>query len=611
MEKCELGFRKSESGALFSVWAPHADSVSVIGDFNKWDSKASPLKLQKDGVWSGAIDGVEYGQEYRYSIVNGDDEFTRVDPYAIEVTNSVGNAICSDLNFDWGDADKVPVDVKRAVIYELHIGTFNRKDKDLPGNFDDAIEALDHLKSLGINAIELMPVAEFAGDLSWGYNPAHPFAVEQVYGGPLALKRFVKACHERKISVIADVVYNHFGPSDLSLWQFDGWSENGKGGIYFYNDWRSTTPWGDTRPDYGRREVRQYITDNARFWLEEYKVDGLRFDMTLFIRHVSGNSDPSGEIPEGWSLTQDVNRMVSEEYPDAITIAEDLQNNEWLTKSVDDGGAGFTIQWDAKFVHPVRHIAIASNDNDRNMDELSSSLRHTYNGDAFQRVVYSESHDEVANGKARVPYEIDSDHSDSFYARKRTLLAIGLVLTAPGVPMFFQGQEFLEDGWFTDTVELDWAKREKYPGVMNFFKDLIKLRLSLSDGLPELRTANIDVTYTHNNDSLLVFRRWDDESGSQSIIAINFSNVPREDFVMPVPDAGLWKCIFNSDRLRYGKDFSDLRNVNIDNDSDDEHVSNVKLGPYSMLIYHCVGEGQLDDGIVQPTSNKEVVQGAT
>jgi hypothetical protein len=161
-----------------------------------------------------------------------------------------------------GDDFKMPPH-NELVIYELHIGTFRRTSPDKPGTFDDAIGGLDHLKRLGVNAVEVMPIAEFAGDLSWGYNPALPFAIGQAYGGADGFKRFVKAAHERGIAVILDVVYNHFGPSDLHLWQFDGWSENGLGGIYFYNDDRANTPWGQTRPDYGRPEVRQYIRDNA------------------------------------------------------------------------------------------------------------------------------------------------------------------------------------------------------------------------------------------------------------------------------------------------------------------------------------------------------------
>jgi 1,4-alpha-glucan branching enzyme len=146
----------------------------------------------------------------------------------------------------------------------LHVGTFNDDAFSQPGQFSSVTARLDHLKRLGINAIQIMPVGEFAGNRSWGYNPSHIFAVESDYGGSLGLKRFIQQAHQAGIAVILDVVFNHFGPSDLDLWQFDGWSENDKGGIYFYNDHRAHTPWGETRPDYGRGEVRQYILDNVR-----------------------------------------------------------------------------------------------------------------------------------------------------------------------------------------------------------------------------------------------------------------------------------------------------------------------------------------------------------
>lgn len=151
----------------------------------------------------------------------------------------------------------------RSSFTRWHIGTFNVKEEGQPGTLDSAIEKLPYLNNLGINAVEVMPVMEFSGDFSWGYNPSNPFAVESIYGGPDAFKRFVKAAHEHGIAIIVDVVYNHFAPSDLDLWQFHGWSENEKGEIYFYNDHRSSTPWGDTRPNYGRGEVRQYLRDHA------------------------------------------------------------------------------------------------------------------------------------------------------------------------------------------------------------------------------------------------------------------------------------------------------------------------------------------------------------
>jgi len=192
------------------------------------------------------------------------------------VTNSVGHGIIYDHGaFDWEGDDFHLAGHHELVIYELHIGSFYTRTDEV-GTLELAMDKFDHLVRLGVNVVQVMPIAEFAGDYSWGYNPAHIFAVESAYGGPDAFKTFVKEAHRRGLAVVLDVVYNHFGPSDLDLWQFDGWSENDKGGIYFYNDARSVTPWGDTRPDYGREEVRRFIHDNAMMWLHDYHVDGLR-----------------------------------------------------------------------------------------------------------------------------------------------------------------------------------------------------------------------------------------------------------------------------------------------------------------------------------------------
>ena len=248
------------------------------------------------------------GDEYRFLIRNGETVLSRIDPYARAVTTSVGNGIVVDPTHDWEGGGFEARSWNELVIYEMHVGTFHRPDEETAGTFADAIEKLGHLKRLGVNAVQIMPAAEFAGGISWGYNPAHIFAVESTYGGPEGFKAFIKAAHQSGIAVILDVVYNHFGPSDLDLWQFDGWSENDRGGIYFYNDWRSDTPWGDTRPDYGRSEVRQFIRDNALYWLEEYHLDGLRFDSTLHIRSVRGDEGDEGDaLEEGWSLLQWIN----------------------------------------------------------------------------------------------------------------------------------------------------------------------------------------------------------------------------------------------------------------------------------------------------------------
>ena len=452
-------------GVAFRVWAPNARRVSVIGSFNDWDGAKHPMQAEENGHWYADVAEAHVGDQYRYLLTTSKGEFKRIDPYAREVTSSVGNATVHDPSFDWEGDDFHLAARNELVIYELHVGTFNdEEDDNLPGKFASVSARLRHLKKLGVNAIEIMPVAQFAGVRSWGYNPAHIFSVELAYGGPLAFKKFVKRAHRHGIAVILDVVYNHLGPSDLDLWQFDGWSENNRGGIYFYNDDRAHTPWGDTRPDYGRNEVRQYIFDNVFMWLEEYHVDGLRFDGTAYIHSFPG---PGGkDLPAGWSLMQWINRQVAEKFPGRITIAEDHQNNKWLTKDVGAGGAGFGSQWCAKFVHPIRQAVITSDDEQRSLSAIRDALCYRYNDDAFERVIYSESHDEVANGRARVPHEVSPKDAKGWYSQKRSTLAAAMVFTAPGIPMLFQGQEFLEGNWFRDTVPVDWDQRDEFHGIV-------------------------------------------------------------------------------------------------------------------------------------------------
>ena len=328
-----MGSTLGTHGVAFRVWAPHAQKVSVIGSFNDWDGTKHPMHGEENGYWYANVAEAHAGDQYRFLLTTPKGEFKRIDPYAREVTSSVGNALVHDVSFDWQGDDFHLAPRNELVIYELHVGTFNdQADVNHPGKFSTVSARLGYLKDLGVNAIEVMPVGEFAGERSWGYNPAQIFSVETVYGGPLAFKQFVKRAHQEGIAVILDVVYNHLGPSDLDLWQFDGWSENNHGGIYFYNDDRANTPWGQTRPDYGRGEVRQYLLDNALMWLEEYHVDGLRFDCTEFIRSVNGSDDQN--LPDGWSLLQWINSEIARRYPGRITIAEDLQNNKWLTKDV-------------------------------------------------------------------------------------------------------------------------------------------------------------------------------------------------------------------------------------------------------------------------------------
>jgi 1,4-alpha-glucan branching enzyme len=571
-------------GVAFRVWAPFAPQVFVAGAFNQWSATANPFASEGNGYWSVEVPGAKVGDEYQFVIPAGTDKLWHKNPYASAVVSSSGNAVIHDPDFDWtGDAFTMPP-WNELVIYEMHVGTFNDTNLRGPGTFDGVSAKLPYLQELGINAIEIMPVSEYSTDYSWGYNPADPFSVESAIGGPQGLYTFIKAAHAHGIAVIVDVVYNHFGPGDLDLWRFDGWfSADHDGGIYFYDNSRGRTDWGP-RPDYGRGEVRQYIRDNALFWLNKYRADGLRFDSVVSIRNFG-----QGELPQGWSLMQWINDEIRASQPWKITIAEDLQNNGWITKNTGAGGVGFGTQWDAGFVHPVRRAIIAGNDADRDIWAVRDALYNSYNGAAFQRVVYTESHDEVANGNQRVPEEIWPGNAGSWYSRKRSTLGAALVFTAPAIPMIFQGQEFLEDGFFRDTVPIDWTRLNAYPGINLLYRDLIRLRRNWFNQTGGLKGQHINVHHVNNTDKLLAYHRWENGGAGDDVVVIaNFAHGGYQSYRVGFPRGGIWRVRFNSDWQGYGADYSNQLGYDTEATPDAcdgmPFGANVGIGAYSVLI---------------------------
>jgi 1,4-alpha-glucan branching enzyme len=588
-----MGALPFAGGTTFRVWAPHAQAVFVTGSFDDWAGDRHALVRDDGGdadTWSADVPGVEPGAEYRFTIRTPDGDLSRLDPYARHVTNSIGNAIVYDpAAFDWGDVDFRMPGWDDVVIYELHVGTFTARG-ERGGDFDRAIRRLPYLRDLGISAVQVMPPFEFAGDVSWGYNPAHLFAIESGYGGPDAFKRFIKAAHEHGIAVIVDVVYNHLGPSDLDLWRFDGWTSGDAGGIYLYEDERALTPWGSTRPDFGRGEVRTFLRDSALTWLEEFRCDGLRFDSTLFIRTVDGDpSNPSSALADGWSFLAWVNDEIRSRQPWKLTIAEDLFDDPRLVAPTAEGGAGFDAQWDAGFIRRVRPALVAADDADRDLGAVVAGITGEGRGPALSRVIYTESHDDVANGDVRVPEAITPGDAASWWARKRAALGSALVLTSPGIPMLFQGQELLEDRWFDDTVALDWSKVGSNAGVHRLHRDLIALRRG-GDGLTRgLRGPSIAILRADDEAKLLVVHRWDRGGpGDDVILVVNLADRAVEALDVGVPAPGRWRVRLNSDAPVYAADYGG-RDTN-DTDTRDEPLDGqdqrltLGIGPYSLVV---------------------------
>ncbi len=595
-QRTGMGAIPFEGGAAFRVWAPFATSVCVAGAFNGWSVDATPLTAESDGYWSVDVAAAALGDQYKFVIVNPAlaSALWKNDPYAKAMTNSVGNSIIASADFAWRPTHYSTPPWNEMVIYELHVGSFlfDPSRSNGRGDFGAVIAKLEYLIDLGINVIQVMPSDEFPGTSSFGYNPADIFAIEEDYGGPNGFQALVDAAHQRGVAIIYDVVYNHLGPSDLDLWRFDGWGEDGGGGVYFYNDWRRSTPWGDTRPDYGRGEVRQFLRDNALFWLEEHRCDGLRFDATGWIRNVWGaNDDPGADLADGWGLMRWINGEVQARQPWKISIAEDMQDNEWITRDLAEGGAGFGAQWGAGFMHDLRGVVVSRWDEARDMDALAGCIRQRFNGDAFQRVLYSESHDEVAgsNGGARLPEAIAPGNADGFFAQKRSTLAAAVVFTAPGIPMIFMGQEFLEWGAWSDSRQLDWSKADRFAGIRALYRDLITLRRNVLGLTRGLCGQSLNLHHVNNADKVIAYHRWDSGGPRDDVVVIaNFANRGYDSYSIGLPRGGVWRVRFNSDWGGYSPVFTSHPSFDLNASADSRDgmpfSGAVGIGPYTALI---------------------------
>lgn len=558
----------SGTGVTFRVWAPDATSVSVPGVFNSWSTTANFLvKEGSSGLWSADISNARPNHEYKYYI-NG--SVWKMDPRSRKVVNSTGNSIVYDPNaFNWSGDTRLTINTSSTVIYEMHVGAFYDPSPGSggPGKFADAINKLDYLASLGVNAVELLPILEFPGDYSWGYNLSDPYAVENTgYGGPDGLKTFVKAAHQRGIRVIMDVVHNHYGPNDLDLWGFD---TNATPGIYFYSAGGiSTTPWGP-RPNYASEGVRSYIIDNFRMWMDECHVDGFRWDAVGAIRHY----DPGYvSIPEGDSLIQYINSIIIHtDHPGAISIAED-----------DSGGMDFDSEWGVSVGDEFINEMVKTVDSDRDMNALKSAM----DGSGFSRVLYTETHDLVGalngSGAQRLPVRIQPANPASYFARKRSMLGAAIVMSSPGLPMIFMGQEMLATNQFADNVPLDWTRVITYSNVVSFYRDMIRLRRNLDGVSWGLTGPNVSWHAVDNNAKLLAFHRWGAGPNDQVMMVINCSNTQINNYqINGFPVDGTWYVNLNSDWKKYGTDFGDVgsRLVQVSGNS-----GSVTIAPYSVLV---------------------------
>lgn len=607
----DLGARRCTGGVEFAVWALKAADVEVVL-FDGDASTSHRMAFAGGDVWRRVVPDVRDGQPYVFRI----DGAEKADPRATALEHSAGRSLLDLAPYPWRCHDFRLPPWNELVLYQLHLASFPDKKPAPEDQLRDAVADLWYLEKLGVNAVQLLPTAEFPGDESCGYNPASVFAVESHYGGPRALKSFVDAAHARGIAVLLDVVINHLSPEGArSLWQFTRWQQpfvvagepGDGGGQFFYNDWRAYTPWGKrNRPDYGRQEVRDFLCDGVMSWLREFRVDGFRFDSVVNVRNVYGNdADPANDLGDGWRLLQRVNDAVGAEGRNALTIAEDLQDNAWITRETWAGGAGFGAQWDVRFFHALRETLETPIPAGRSMWRLADALSHRFGGDAFRRVVAVQTHDMAAamNEKHRLAEVVGAGDTDrSWHAKKRCALGAAMTLTAPGIPMILQGDEILEWRQFGDRRSahgIDWSRfcdktitcracmeqaglcrtadghfcgrtvecgecpelpgrcapTGRFAGFAALHRDLIDLRLRRPE-TRGLRGQHLNVFHVNDRDKVIAYHRYGDDGGD-AVVVLNFGEVAYPAYTIGLPLPGLWKVRFNGDSRWYDPSFGD------------------------------------------------------
>ncbi len=581
----------SGTGVTFRVWAPNATSVYVPGTFNSWSTSATPLAKELtngvwNGVWSADVTSASPGQQYKYYLSYNGSGNWKHDPRSRWVTaagsaSGANDIIYDPTTFNWnGDHFTAPA-LNDLFIYELHMGTF--PSSSIPSRFVAATNKLDYLKNLGVNAVELMPIMEFGNSgSSWGYDPVQLFAADNTqYGGPDALKTFVQACHARGIAVLLDMVHNHYGPGLLDMWNFDGWAganSVGGGGIYFFqtNANMQITGWGDTRPNVSSNQVAGFIQDNFALWLGECHVDGFRWDSVYTLTHGNDGS----YIPAAGNLVNAINAMIHANYPGKISIAEDVYNY-W----------GFDSSWDTGYPYTVTPVLTNMLDANRNISTIANAVQNnvSYGGTAsLLRVVYLESHDVVGdlNGAThvRLVTAIDPVTPNSYRARKLSTLGAAVTLTAPGVPMIFQGQEMLENQQFDSGRNVDWSKTNTYSYIVRFYHDLISARRNLQGLTPGLEGDRCTMLAVDNVKKLIAFNRWSSANPTQSAVVVgNFTSNTINNYSLTFPSAGNWYVQLNSDSTTYGPDYGNIGS-SVVTASGSPATGNITLGPYSALI---------------------------
>ncbi|MBX7245407.1 MAG: alpha amylase C-terminal domain-containing protein [Candidatus Sumerlaeaceae bacterium] len=604
-----MGAVTTTGGVSFRVWAPHANSVHVRGSFNGY-GLGNPLTSEgASGLWSALVPAAAAGDQYKFYVTNNTPTSPngttawRRDPYGRLVQpispTDANSVVYNGSSFNWGSSTSYTLPARREVVlYEMHIGTFNAPS-GTPATFDQAILRLDQLVNLGVNVVEVMPISELTSTSNWGYDPTMPLSVELDYGGPDAFKRFVKACHDRSLGVIVDVVYNHGYTSNNDMWEFDQWYQQDGGGIWFFNDAATRdTPWGP-RYDYTRPEVYNLIVAGTRMYLDDYRVDGFRFDATGVMRKSSGNAVP-GAATMLTSLTQ----LIATQYPGKLCIAEDFEADQLASKSAGSGGLGFDSEWDGLGYSVAQ--CLNGNDASRNLTTLRTAMEKDYHGDGLKRVVFSESHDMAATQNPPTdvpPYRggylprrlNQTDPETSLTTRKLSMIGSALAFTVPGIPMMFMGQELYATGIFSYPTPpaLSWTTMQSaHSGLFTLHSELVRLRQNRSGNTRGLMGQTLQVFHQNNASKVMAWLRRDvGGAGDDVVVITNFSATDFSfGYLVGIPGSGTWRVRFSTDESRYDSAFSttgtlpSIASEPIARDGYAQRINLPRLPPYTTLI---------------------------
>lgn len=553
-----------QKGVYFAVWAPNAQDVSVIGDFNSWNTQEHVLTSRWDGsgIWEGFIPGLGKGDLYKYHIhSNNGRHLEKADPYALscEVPPKTASVIW-DLKYDWQDEEWLKKRKEKTgkpqpySVYEVHLGTWRKKGNESLSYREMADELVNYVLEMEFTHIEMMPVMEHPYFPSWGYQVTGFYAPTSRFGTPQDFMYLVDKFHQAGIGVILDWVPSHFPTDAHGLAEFDGTNlfEHADPRQGFHPDWKSAVF------NYGRNEVRNFLISNALFWLEVYHADGLRVDAVASMLYLDysrkegewiPNSDGGKENLEAISFIREFNTMAYREFPDIITIAEESTAFTGVSHPTYSGGLGFGQKWMMGWMHDTLSYF-----------QKEPIYRQYHHGEITFSMIYAFtenytlplSHDEVVHGKGPL---IDRMPGDEWQRFAQLRLLFGYMYMHPGTKLMFMGGEFGQTTEWNIERGLEWWLLEfgNHKGVKNWVKQLNHF-YSTTPALYEKQFTGEGFQWIDHGDaqnSILSFQRKGEDEENPLVVVLNFTPVTRPGFRIGVPFSGEWKEVLNSDDKAY------------------------------------------------------------